>query len=208
MLGWRILPLVVVLTLVSLQPAAAQAPAPRLEIGAQVSTLRLSDFDATNAGVGGRLSFDLAPWMALEGDIAFFPRERVEARSLPDATTDLRLAYSRHRTGAFVGPKLGVRGDRFGLFGRVQPGLTRLTHRSVACIGDDCARVLLLLAPPEYRTEFAMHLGGVLEFYPSPRTVARLDLGTTLIRHRSLAPPCDDCTSRNLSSSLGLGFRF
>jgi hypothetical protein len=68
---------------------------------------------------------------------------------------------------------------------------------------------LLLLARADYRTEFAMNLGGVLEFYPSPRIVTRLDLGTTLIRHRSFAPPrCDGCTSSNFSSRVGVGFRF
>lgn len=33
------------------------------------------------------------------------------------------------------------------------------------------------------------------ELYRSFRTVVRLDLGDTVIRHRSQGPPCRDCTS-------------
>ena len=80
--------------------------------------------------------------------------------------------------------------------------------KGINCLGEVCTRMLFLLARPEYRTEFATNLGGVLEFYPSPSIVARVDLGTTLIRHRSFAPPCDDCTSTNFSSRVGFGFRF
>ena len=70
-------------------------------------------------------------------------------------------------------------------------------------------RVLMLLAVPEYRTEFAFDLGGVLEFYPSARTVARIDAGDTMIRHRSSAvPPCQECTTHNFSSRFGVGVRF
>lgn len=35
--------------------------------------------------------------------------------------------------------------------------------------------------------ELALDLGGILELYPSTRTVARLELGNTAIRHRSSA---------------------
>lgn len=106
--------------------------------------------------------------------------------------------------------KLGTRTRRFGAFAKVRPGLARLTHREMECVGQACALLTLLLVQPVYRTEFAVDLRGVLEFYPSPRTVARLDLGDTLIRHRSSAPPCwgGDCASHNFASRLGIGFRF
>lgn len=185
--------------------AAAQS---RLEVGAQLSTLRLTDFGATNAGLGGRASYDVLPWLAVEGELNLFPRDRVDVRSSPGGATDLRVRYSRHRLEGFVGPKAGVRGERFGVFAKAQPGFARLTDKGVNCLGEDCARVLFLMALPDYRTELAVNLGGVLEYYPSARTVARVDLGTTMIRHRSFAPPCDDCTSRNFSSRVGFGFRF
>jgi hypothetical protein len=110
----------------------------------------------------------------------------------------------------FAGVKLGMRGERLGIFAKVRPGFARLTDRGQECLGIDCARVLMLRALPSYRTEFALDLGGGLEFYPSARTVTRLELGDTMIRHRSLAPPCpaSTCTSHNLSSRFGVGLRF
>jgi outer membrane protein with beta-barrel domain len=197
---------VLVLT-IGVESALAQSQS-RFEVGAQVSTLRLTDFDATNSGLGGRASFDLSRWLAIEGELNFFPRDRVEVESSPGPAADIRIGYSRTRFEGFAGPKIGLRRDKYGLFGKIQPGFARLTDKGVSCVDEACARMLFLLAPPEYHTEFAMNLGGVFEFYPSPRIVTRLDLGTTLIRHRSFAPPCDDCTSSNFSSRVGVGFRF
>jgi hypothetical protein len=89
----------------------------------------------------------------------------------------------------------------------VRPGFVTLTNTGKGCAGDICP--LILLPRPEYRTEFAVDLGGIFEFYPTPRTIARFDLGTTAIHHRSLGvPPCWGCTTNNLSTSVGMGFRF
>jgi hypothetical protein len=123
---------------------------------------------------------------------------------------DLRIRHYRQRTEAFFGAKLGYRSERFGVFAKLRPGFTSLSERSGPdmCEGEVCAFVLL--ARPEYRTEFAMDLGGILEFYPSRRLVARFELGDTIIRHRSTAPPCwgAGCTSNNVSSKFGFGLRF
>ena len=106
----------------------------------------------------------------------------------------------------FAGPKAGVRSGRLGVFAKARPGCTRLFDRGLGCSGEICA--LILLAGPVYRTEFAMDLGGVVEVYPSGDSLLRFDLGTTVVRHRSLAPPCHDCTTRHLAASLGAGWRF
>lgn len=193
--------------LLSAPPALAQAQGSRFEIGAQFAALRLDNLDATNAGLGGRLGYDLSPWLAIEGELNWFPNDRAEVRSSV-ADLNIRVAYSRRRFEGFAGPKIGLRRERFGVFGTVQPGFARLTDRGVNCLGADCARILFLLAQPDYRTEFAMNAGGVFELYPTPGIVARVDLGTTMIRHRSFAPPCGDCTSRNFSTRVGIGFRF
>jgi hypothetical protein len=50
------------------------------------------------------------------------------------------------RAEAFAGVKLGVRGDRFGVFAKRRPGLTRLIDKGQECLGADCVRVLMLLA--------------------------------------------------------------
>jgi hypothetical protein len=188
------------------QPPGQPAPS-RLEIGAQASLLHFSDVDTTTAGIGGRVSFDLTPWLAIEGEGTFFPSDEF---ILPSAgiEPDLRVSYHRQRTEAFFGVKTGVRSDRIGVFAKVRPGFTYLSGSGVDCVGDVCA--LALFIRPEDGPEFALDLGGVFEFYPSLRTVARFELGDTMIRHRRVTPLCtaSSCTSHNLSTRIGAGFRF
>jgi hypothetical protein len=68
---------------------------------------------------------------------------------------------------------------------------------------------LALFMRPEYKTEFAVDIGGIFEFYPTRRTIARFDLGDVMIRNRSVGvPPCADCLSHNLTSRFGVGVKF
>ena len=195
--------------LVMVMPAGAQTPAERVTFGAQLSMLGIADdSDSTSLGVGARGSYALSRWLAADAELNFFPRDRAEfgfgggeAPIAPGFTS-----YNRRRITLFAGPLAGARGERFGVFAKARPGFTRLVDRGLGCSGEICA--LILLARPVYRTEFAIDLGGVVEVYPSSGSLVRFDLGTTLVRHRSLAPPCTDCTTRNLSSTLGVGWRF
>ena len=82
--------------------------------------------------------------------------------------------------------------------------MARLSDRGLGCDGELCA--LILVARPQYRTEFAFDVGGTVQFYPSARTIARFDLGDVMIRNRSSAPPCTGCTTH--TSRLGVGMRF
>ena len=193
----------------AIAPAAAQAPAERVTFGAQLSMLGVADDnDSTSVGIGARGSYALSRWLAADAEFSFFPRDRAQfgfgdgGFPIAPGFTD----YNRHRITVFAGAKAGVRSERLGVFAKARPGFTRLFDRGVDCSGEICA--LILLARPVYRTEFAMDLGGIVEVYPSSGSLLRFDLGATVVRHRSLAPPCKDCTTRNLSSSLGVGWRF
>lgn len=190
--------------------AAAQSTPPRLELAAQANLLYLSDFDTTNAGIGGRLSLDLTPWLTLDGTVTFYPRDRVALPQAVPGAPEFRVVSDRRRTDALVGVRVGRRGERIGAFVTAMPGVTRLTERRSACEGPGCAVVLLLRAPNTYRTELAVAAGGGVEYYPSARTVVRAEFGDTIIRHRSTAPPCpaSACTSHNFSTRFGLGYRF
>jgi hypothetical protein len=211
----RLFPVVVIVaSLANPSAASAQSTTSRFELGAQFSTLWLSDFDATSAGLGGRLSYDFASWATAEGEFSFFPSNDIGIPDLPFTVggevrqLDLRITHRRRRAEGFFGPKLGLKAERFGVFAKVRPGFTHISLTRLDCAGVSCA--IVRLVQPVYRTEFAMDLGAVLEFYPSPRTAARLDLGDTWVRHRSSAPPCwgEVCTSHNFASRLGIGLRF
>ena len=193
--------------LVCLAPgsAAAQTAPSRFEVGGHFSTLRIGDPGNTNAGIGGHVAYDFSRSLALEAEVSFFPRDHIDVEMGVAPITTTR--WSRRRVEGFFGPKIGLRGDRVGAFAKVLPGFVTLTNTGMGCAGDICP--LILLPRPEYRTELAVDLGGIFEFYPTPRTIARFDLGTTAIRHRSQGvPPCRDCTTKNLSTSIGMGFRF
>jgi hypothetical protein len=188
--------------------AVAQTDPARVEVGGQVNVLRLSDSADTNVGLGGRVTVDVTRWLSLEGEYQFVPDDEINQTSVALGGNVLGLRYERRRSTALFGVKAGYRGERVGVFGKVRPGVTLLTDRGLDCLGDACA--LVLLAVPEYRSEFALDMGGVVEFYPSSRWVVRLDLGSLMIRHRSSAPPCvaGHCTSYNLATSAGVGLRF
>jgi hypothetical protein len=200
------LPIVLSIFLCSAGAASAQSTSSGVEVGVQTSFLRLSDSQTTSTGIGGRVSFDVTSWAALEAEGQFFPNDDVLLNSATLA--DAGIAYERRRADGFFGLKIGRRSDKLGLFAKARPGFTSLMDKGVRCLADVCA--LMLLARAEYRTEFAFDLGGVLELYPSRRTVARFDLGDTMIRHRSFAPPCwgSPCTSHNLTTRVGFGVRF
>jgi hypothetical protein len=185
--------------------ASAQSADRRVEVGVHAAVLRLSDFDSTSSGIGGRLSFNFRPWFGIEGEGSFFPHDDVAiVEPLPQGP---RVSYHRRRAEAFFGPTIGHRGDRVGIFAKARPGFARLTDKGVDCPSQICA--LMLLAVPDYRTEFAFDYGGVVEFYPTDRIVTRFDVGDVMIRHRGLAaPPCASFTTHNLRSQIGLGFRF
>lgn len=187
--------------------ALAQTEPPRVEVGGQLNVLRLSDSSDTNVGLGGRVTFNVARWLGLEAEYQFLPKDELELSETVDGSV-VGVRYERRRSTALFGVKTGYRGERFGVFGKVRPGVTALSDRGVECLGDVCA--LMLLAIPEYRSEFVVDVGGVFEFYPSSRWVARFDVGSLIIKHRSTAPPCvgGGCTSSNLASSVGVGVRF
>jgi hypothetical protein len=186
---------------------AGQMDGSRFEVGGQFSALRLSDLKSTNPGFGGRFAYDFSDWVAAEAEANFFPHEDFRTVGIGTLAPDLRVTSYRRRGEAFFGAKIGKRTQRFGLFAKVRPGFTRLTGGGLECSGRDCAVVSLVM--PVYRTEFAMDLGGVFEYYPTSRLVARVDVGDTMIRHRGLAPPyVPNSTSHNFTPRFGFGFRF
>ena len=189
---------------VGVGPARAQEP-PRMEVGAQYSALRLGDFSGVSSGVGGRFSRS-GEMGDGRGRGQLFPAGVGEVGSSVPGQPGYRLLYERRRTLALFGVKTGWRGERVGIFAKARPGFTRLSDKGVECGGEVCA--LILIARPVYRTELAVDLGGVVEFYPTARTVARLDLSDLVIRQRSDAPPCQDCATHNFSSGVGIGWRF
>jgi hypothetical protein len=112
-------------------------------------------------GFGGRVTYNLNRWVALDSAVNYFYRNP----HVGDAQRGGRILQ-----GCF-GPKIGLRTQRAGFFVKARPGF--LSYGGV----HDSAYPPF---PTARLTHFALDVGGVLEFYPSPRTVLRFDLGHTL----------------------------
>ena len=155
--------------------ALAQSTKDKIEIGVQTTSLTLVSpdfsFDDTQTGIGGRFTYNLNRSIAAEAEINFFPQKVFILNGDGSAVQ-----------GQF-GVKVGKRFEKFGLFGKVRPGFLSV-DRVVPFIpfpgsqGIPISRFTL-----ERRTFFTVDAGGVLELYPSRRTVVRLEAGDTIIRH-------------------------
>lgn len=213
--------------------ALAQEDVPKFEVGAQFSLLSLQrpsqivkhpiDPGAvgvapgvgsrTEAGFGGRFTYNLTNNFALELEGNLFPRSEA-GRGMPGG---------RIFQGQF-GVKAGKRFRRFGAFGKARPGFVGFTQVS------KLLRTIVVNNPPPAPPftvgafdvgkdfYFSMDLGGVVEYYPERRVFVRFDLGDTIIRYGTyreqgalfsraiIERPSE--TKHNLQFSAGVGFRF
>ncbi|HKR22697.1 MAG TPA: hypothetical protein VJS17_08890 [Pyrinomonadaceae bacterium] len=196
---------------------ASGSPSERkFEVGAQFSSLRLkffSQFQSSTlgfegvdiqSGFGGRLTYNFNSHIAAEVQSDFYPDELDN--------------FANGRGGGYLwqvqaGPKIGKRFNSFGVFGKLRPGVVSFSKTT------NFERINV--APGlrfKRRTYFSMDLGGVLEFYPSPRIVVRFDGGDTIIRYGDTDVPTfimsmpvqhiPEEARHQFQFSAGVGFRF
>ena len=164
--------LVIVITFAS--AAVAQSKKERIEIGVQSTSLTLFHpdvpFDDTQAGIGGRVTYNFNRSIAAEAEINFFPQDQF-----------ILTAEGNALQGQF-GVKLGKRFEKFGVFGKVRPGFLSV-GRVGSFIPGAAGPNNQLNFTIERETFFTVDTGGVLELYPSKRSVVRFEAGDTAIRH-------------------------
>ena len=188
-----------VVALVALIVPAAAVAQERFDAAAHIAVARSSEFDHTDTGVGGRLSWHPTALVGADAEMTVYPT------SFPNAN-----GFSRSRIeglfGATVGPRLaGVRP-----FARVRPGFLTFRGQPVACI--------LIFPPPlscqlDGRTVFALDLGGGVELFPAGRAVVRVDVGDRLLKYpgpsfRGGRATQDSFYSHDFRLAAGAGVRF
>ncbi len=139
-------------------------------------TLFAPDFpgDVTNTGVGGRVTYNFNRSIAAEAEINFFPQKQFVLSSFTSGAIQAQF-----------GVKLGKRLEKFGIFAEVRPGfisvddVESITPDSVVVVNGNMTLDIQI----ERRNFFTIGAGGVLELYPSRRTVVRLEAGDTILRH-------------------------
>ncbi len=177
--------------------AAQDADPPTFEVGGQFSILNFDVFDnfgdrrRLQYGGGGRFGINFNRYLAAEAQVDYFPQHD----NVFIGPIDVPLWGSK--TLAVFGAKAGVRNERFGVFGKARPGFIHFSRvLGFGCFGGPC--------PQPKKTVFAFDVGGVVEYYPSRRTVLRFDVGDTIIgKDRQFFP-----TRHNLQVSVGAAFRF
>ena len=154
------------LVLLCVRPVAAQSDAHAVQVGVQLATSTSSEFESTDVGVSGRLSWHPAAVLGIEGELALFPED------LGDDP-----AFSAGRVEGLFGATIGPRFGRVRPFAKLRPGF--LTFQAAS---DPFACILIF--PPPLQCElaggdtlFALDVGGGVEFFPSGGTFLRVDAG-------------------------------
>jgi hypothetical protein len=122
-------------------------------------------YHVLTTGVSGLAAYNFSRSVAIEGSLSFLPVFR-----------DSPWQDSGRELTAFGGLKAGWRGRRFGLYGKIEPGLASFSC-GLSYFGPEGQRYYNC----ERRTHFALQYGGVAEYKITPRTAARVDFAQTLI---------------------------
>jgi hypothetical protein len=201
----RLARVIAIIVLATVRPLAAiaQSNDVRAEVGIHVTSAVSSEFDRSDTGFGGRLSWYPTGLVGLEGEITVYPGD------FPDAP-----AFSRGRLEGLFGVTVGAGIGRVRPFARLRPGFItfREAPQPLACI-------LLTFPPPlpcalsAGETLFALDIGGGLEVFTTRRTFLRVDAGDRLLRYPG--PVLHDGTaegngffSHDFRFAVGGGFRF
>jgi hypothetical protein len=203
----------VLVTVLTLAPAAnAQLNEKKFEVGAVFTSITLSDFTAFTAptnpiqdntvrGLGGRFAYNFNDNFAIDAEASFFPE-----------TAFWNEGFGQKLQG-FVGAKVGIRKKWAGVFAKARPGVMWFGEFSSR---GGCSPTLFgSVCGVSHEKDFAMDLGGVVEFYPRERAIIRVDVGDTLIKYpdrivaigNSLATQRGE-TKSNFQFSIGFGWRF
>lgn len=209
--------------LLNVDQARAQSATPKYEVGGQISLMRFREIlsvdpllvgnfeplfpqrkSVTNLGFGGRFIYNISARLAVEGELNFFPDDNDD------------FVKGGRKAQGVVGIKAGVRKERYGLFAKARPGFVSFG----ALLDCPQGTPTFEFCTTASRVYPALDLGGVIELYPSSRSVIRFDVGDTLVFTKDRAffkrVPGDEFESilfpgelkHNPQISVGIGFRF
>jgi hypothetical protein len=165
--GYRAVLAILLFPLLQRIPTArAQEEYSRIEIGGQFSAIGLLNSSGGVGiweGFGGRVDFNISRRLAYETQVDYFP-QFVPTRFLEQGGQTLHFAT-------------GLRGKvlqskRFSVYGVIRPGFIHFTDARLLA-GAPGSTPGTKISPATY---YALNLGGGMEFYFSPRWVARFEL--------------------------------
>jgi hypothetical protein len=175
----------------------------------QDTITRSNQFNVGYIGVGGRFGYNFNRFLSIEAEGNFFPKRNWN-----------EVEHSR-KAQFLAGLKAGIRAEKFGVFAKARPGLMYFSSIPAHERCDILPITPPALTPtiscvPEKQTNFAFDVGGVVEYYPTPRTIVRFDMGDTMVHFKETGPterfgssvftPAN--TTHNFQFSVGFSIRF
>ena len=152
---------------------------PKFELGVHFTSITKPSFDNgdTEPGLGARFTLNLNRSVALEAIGNFFPH----------SCRFCGGGNSGNISQGFVGVKAGKRFEKWGIFAKGRPGVVSFSQGNSTYVQTGPTGPLLF--PFQFQQKrlnnFAVDLGGILEFYPTKRLVTRFEAGDTLIHYGS-----------------------
>lgn len=187
------------------------------------SVVTISSSRETQPGFGARIGYRVTAHLTLEAEVNLFPG--ADSFKVPPAFS------GGHKIEGLFGVKAGKRFRRAGVFAKIRPGFLYASRGDLREIQQ--AACIAVFPPPAGCFEttstnsFALDLGGVLEFYPTRRTIIRFDAGDTILHldDRRVSGTISDPPvvgfsnvpvvvrvasekTHNFQGTLGIGFRF
>src|SRR5262245_42832533 len=182
----------------------AQSSDKSIDVGGHFSVLHLSEFDATNTGIGLNTAWQVGRHVALGGSVTWFNG---------DASAPLAERIAKQsRTLGLAGARYGVRSGLVDVFARAHAGVLRF-----AALGPSVC-VAIAPAPLECQlaagyTAFATDLGGGVALNAAEHLQFRVEAGDLLVRYgmdasRTSGEPSGAFTSHNLQVTSAIAWRF
>ena len=178
----------------------------RFELGAQFNSLNFTwidgvDHSSTEPGVGLFGSYNIWQFVYLDASLNFFPKNE-DTTGPNDGGRILQ---------GFFGTREGFQTQRFGFFAKVRPGFISYSRTLTG---------VSLTGPMSFRyaraTDFALDVGGVVEYYWTRHTLFRFDVGDTVLYNSprpfdfngAVSYPPVPGRRNSLQIAIGFGIRF
>lgn len=149
------------------------ASAQSFEAGIHVPVAQWSEFDGTDAGIGGRLTWKPSSLIGVDADLAWYPSD------FPSGN----FAFSGSRVEGLFGVTVGPQIDRLRPFGKIAAGFLRSSEapEPFACIAIFPPPLNCLMAAGH--TMPAFEVGGGVQLDVAARSFARVDVSGRWLRY-------------------------
>ena len=152
----------------------AEARAQSFEAGAHVASAKWSEFDGTDLGIGGRITWLPTAIVGIDADLTFYPGE---------FPPDTAVPFSGNRFEGLFGVTVGPRISAVRAFGKVSAGFLQVgeTPIAFACVAIFPPPLACTLAGGE--TMAVYEIGGGVDVSTSSHTFVRVDLSDRMLKY-------------------------